>query len=164
AEVLDFRSHKLREHLAAAVPEGGRELRPDPARLRQLLAASQVDWLKAGSVPAMTQMLQAEDTGIRLLYAETLALIRGREASEALARRAVLDLSPEVREQAIVGLRGRPHDEFVPVLVGKLRYAWAPAADHAAEALVALGLKETVPELVRMLGEPDPALPTVIND
>ena len=76
----------------------------------------------------------------------------------------MLDLSPEVREQAIVGLKGRPPDEFVPVLLGKLRYPWAPAADHAAEAIIALGLREAVPELVRMLGEPDPALPTLVND
>jgi hypothetical protein len=37
-------------------------------------------------------------------------------------------------------------------LLAGLRYPWAPVADHAAEALVALDLRETVPKLAKLLG------------
>ncbi len=40
-----------------------------------------------------------------------------------------------------------------------LRWPWKPPADHAAEAIVALQLKDAVPAMISMLKEPDPALP-----
>src|SRR5262249_29981030 len=44
-------------------------------------------------------------------------------------------------------------------LLDGLRYPWAPAADHAAEALVALNDREAIPPLAELLGGPDPAGP-----
>ncbi|MBI1917221.1 MAG: HEAT repeat domain-containing protein [Planctomycetes bacterium] len=148
-------SRKLHEHLGKS----------DPAALRQaLLETEKETWLTPNAIPVMTQILQAENSSVRLLYAEVLGRIRGGEAAEALVRRAVLDLAPEVRERAIRELRTRSRNDYVPLLLRKLRYPWAPAAGHAAEALVALDLKETVLDLVRMLGEPDPTLPTTVTE
>src|SRR5262249_4808835 len=56
-------------------------------------------------------------------------------------------------------LRDRPRADARPVLVRALRYPWPVAADHAAEALVALEDREAAPLLVAQLGQPDPAAP-----
>jgi HEAT repeat protein len=74
-----------------------------------------------------------------------------------------VDLSPEVREEAVNQLRGRPPEESRDLLLHALRYPWAPVIDHAAEALAALGDKEAAPALVPLLDQPDPALPALIK-
>src|SRR5205085_333603 len=43
------------------------------------------------------------------------------------------------------------------------RYPWAPVADHAAEALVALDLKDSVPQIVQRLNESDVGLPVSVR-
>src|SRR5262249_4055473 len=85
-------------------------------------------------------------------------------ASAALAQRAMVDLSPEVREEAVKALMKRPAEDVRDLLVAGLRYPWAPVADHAAEALVALGDKEAVPLLIQMLKEPDPRAPFFVSE
>jgi hypothetical protein len=71
----------------------------------------------------------------------------------------MFDLAPEVREQALIALRERPSGDYRPTLIEGFRYPWAPVADHAAEALVALEDREAIPTLVRLLDEPDPEHP-----
>ena len=93
------------------------------------------------------------------LLVEMLADIKGKEASHALAQRALFDLSAEVREKAVQFLATRPTQEYQGFLVEALRYPWPAAADHAAEALVALNLTAVVPDLVQMLKEPPPGCP-----
>ena len=44
------------------------------------------------------QLLQAENTPVRKLLVEMLGKIKGKEASQALAIRAMTDLAPEVRD------------------------------------------------------------------
>jgi hypothetical protein len=87
-----------------------------------------------------------------------------KSATVALAQRAIFDLSPSVREAAIRALQKRPAEDYRLVLVRALRYAWAPAADHAAEALAALGDFPAVPMLVTLLSRPDPTEPFPIGD
>jgi hypothetical protein len=94
-----------------------------------------------------------------LLLVELLANIKGRAASAALAQRALFDLSADVREAAVRALRDRPRDEYRQALLDGLRYPWPPAADHAAEALVALADREALPQLTALLKESDPAGP-----
>src|SRR5205807_3028252 len=89
--------------------------------------------------------------------------IPGPEATVALARRAVFDLEAEVRRSAVKALKSRDSQHYRPVLLKALRYPWAPAADHAAEALIALDDKAVVPELVVMLKRPDPRAPLTLN-
>src|SRR5205823_6215786 len=88
----------------------------------------------------------------------------GRASELALVQHAVFDLSSEVRGAAIAALDSRPREQFRSALVAALRYPWAPAADHAAEALEALKDREAAPLLVHLLKEPDPSAPVVKKD
>jgi hypothetical protein len=118
----------------------------------------------ASPVPAIVQLLQAEEQPSRSSMIELLAAIEGLSASRALAQRAVYDLSPSVREAALHALRDRPRAEYRHVLLEALRYPWAPVADHAAEALVVLQDREAVPLLRTLLDLPDPGMPTRTQD
>jgi HEAT repeats len=185
AQNLQVLSHKLRLDLSFSVPEGGLDPRIDAAVLRERLVEGHSnavaglwrqnragrnpadtdsrpeDWRQEDAVPTLVQMLQSEDRPVRLLLVELLAAIKGRAAAAALARRAVFDLSAEVREAAVQALANRPRSEFRQVLLDGLRYPWAPAADHAAEALAALNDREALPRLTALLDEPDPAQPAL---
>jgi hypothetical protein len=88
-----------------------------------------------------------------------LAAIKSPQSSAALANRAIYDLSPRVRDVARTELRKRPKHEYRDQLVAGLRYPWAPVADHAAQAIVALDLHEVIPYLNGMLALPDPNQP-----
>jgi hypothetical protein len=155
AERLHVLSNKLRDSLRKSVPTG--DIRPDPDKLRGLLNGR--EWHTAEAIPTLTQMMQAENTPIRLLLVEMLANIKGKEASVALAGRAIFDLAPEVRQKAVEALAKRPATEFKQVLHYGLRYPWAAAADHAAETIAALQMTDLVPNLVDLLKEPSPNLP-----
>jgi hypothetical protein len=96
-----------------------------------------------------------------MLLVELLAGVKCREASAALAQRALFDLSGEVREAAVTALKDRPRDEFRDLLLKGLRYPWAAVADHAAEALVALKDGDSLSRLVELLDRPDPSAPYV---
>jgi hypothetical protein len=179
ADRLHVLSLSLRASLRASVPPG--DVRPDPDRLRALLlgadAARRVrtvgtraprvkpsEWQQPGAVPALVQLLQHENTPIRLLLVELLSEIDGKEAGLALAERALFDLSPQVREKAVQALAQRPREESRKALVGGFRHPWPPVAEHSAEALVALRDREALPALVELLTEPDPTLPFVVKD
>jgi hypothetical protein len=181
AENLHVLSQKLRAGLVAAVAQGGlggNDPRPNEAILRTVLlgeggkdlpsqfqvALNQLqpkpaEWVQPEAVPALLQMLMAENKPLRLLLVELLARNPSREAGIALAQRALFDLSPEVREAAVLALKTRPIDQSRETLVNGFRYPWTPINDHAAEALVALDAKETIRDLVSMLGEPSPTSP-----
>src|SRR5262249_17690022 len=58
---------------------------------------------------------------------------------------------------------GRRPEECGAVLLAGLRYPWAPVASHAAETLAFVGDKGVVPELEKMLREPDPARPFTVR-
>ncbi len=135
----------------------------DVAPLRKALQedkdGKQPAWRRPEAIPTLQQVLTPEPAPVRALFVELLSEIEGRRASVALAQRAVFDLSPEVRRQAVEALRKRPPHEYRQLLVDSLRYPWAPAAGHAAETLVALKDKEAVPLLVGLLKEPSPAAP-----
>ena len=116
-------------------------------------------WRTPEAVPTLVQILQAEDVPYRRLLIWLLADIRGEPATEALARRAVFDVSAAVREQAVNALRSRPFEDYRQTLLTALRYPWPAAAEFAAEALVNLDQAAVVPELVSMLSEPAPDSP-----
>ncbi len=127
--------------------------------LRREREAGGTDWLRPGAVPTLTQILAHEDAPLRHVLIELLDEIPGTPAVEALARRAVFDLSADNREAAVAALRRRPAAEYRDVLLSGLRHPWPPAAEHAAEALAALGDVRAVPDLIGLLDEPDPGLP-----
>jgi HEAT repeats len=185
AENLQVLSRKLRLNMSQSVAAGNLDPRIDAAVLRERVVEGNTkvvagtspqkrvanlyargkagtesrpdDWRQEDALPALVQMLQAEDRPVRLLLVELLAEIKGRTASAALARRALFDLAADVREAAVRALRERPRDEYRGLLLDGLRYPWAPAADHAAEALVALDDRESLPLLTALLDESDPA-------
>ncbi len=157
AQNLQVLSRKLRALIAASFPRDSIETRLDTNVLRQSLLNDY--WQSESAVPAVVQMLQAEDRPVRLLLVELLSEVKGDAASAALVGRALFDLAADVREAAVLALRDRPAAEYRGFLLDGLRYPWAPVADHAAEALVALEDREALPALERLLSEPDPDRP-----
>jgi hypothetical protein len=118
-------------------------------------------WRRAEAVPALVQVLMAEEKEYRLLLVEALGQIADRSATVALARQALFDRSEEVREAAIRLLIERPRSDSRAVLLDGLRYPWPAVAEHAAEALVALRDVDALPMLVKVFEEPDPSAPFV---
>ncbi len=163
AATLGALARKLHAYLDGIAPPDEYGKRQNPTRLRTVLRqerrGKRPEWLRPEAVPALVQILMAEDLPLRLVLVDLLAEIDGKQATIRLAQRAVFDLSPEVRQAALQALRERPRDDARAVFVEALRYPWAPAADHAAEALVALADREAAPLLVALLGKPDPAAP-----
>jgi hypothetical protein len=117
------------------------------------------DWRTPAAVSTLEQVLQAEMTALRLLLVKKLSQIAGPEADSALARRAAFDLCEEVRSAAVDALKSRYSKVARATLVKNLRYPWPPVADHAADAIIGLGDKQVVPELVKLVDLPDPAAP-----
>jgi hypothetical protein len=164
AAILARLSNKLRFYLAKAAPPDDRNKRPNPVLLRELMRVEQrgsrPEWLRPDVIPVLMQLLMHEDKPVRAMLIDLLAEIDGKKATVALAQRALVDLSPELREAAIKNLRVRTPEDYRPEFLRGLTYAWAPIADHAAEALVALQDKGAVPELIALLEKPDPGLPS----
>jgi sugar lactone lactonase YvrE len=168
AEHLQGGSVALRQHLLASVqgaspgrgPAG--DTRPDPKYLHRALTGDGDKfnkWLKPEAVPALQQLLMAENEFVREVLVDQFARIEGKKASVALAQRALFDLNPTVRRQAVEALARRPAAEYRQVLLDGFDYPWPAVADHAAEALVALDLRDTVPALLGRLDRPDPDEP-----
>jgi hypothetical protein len=151
AESLESFSRELRDHL---------DNHGEADVLQLDLLGGHEYWRSEAALPALVQMLQAEDQSHRLLLVDVIARVNGPAASAALARRALFDLSAKVREAAVKALAQRPRNEFRQLLLDGLRYPWPPVADHAAEALVAQNDREAIRPLLAMLAEPDPAGPT----
>jgi hypothetical protein len=163
AATLGALAKKLHAYLDSIAPKDETGMRANPTRLRDVLReerrGKRPEWLRAEALPAMVQILMAEDVPLRLILVDMLAEVDAKPATVALAQRAVFDVSREVRQAASAALRDRPRTESRPILVEALRYPWPPVADHAAEALVALKDREAAPLLVAQLSKPDPAAP-----
>jgi HEAT repeat protein len=133
-------------------------------RLTTEVRGKRPEWVRVEALPAMLQILMHEDTPIRGLLVDLLAQIPEKAATQALAQRAVFDLDADVRGAAIAALRSRSGDEFRSVFIKAMRYPWPPAADHAAEALVALADRAAVPDLVASLQADDPRAPRALGN
>jgi hypothetical protein len=163
AENLNVLSQKLRNHLSNARRQNQSDTRINADFLRAALQnddrVRKGEWEQLEAIPTLVQMLMPEDRAVRMLLVELLAKSSCRQATVALAQRALFDLSPEVREAAISALKDRPAEDYRDQLLAGFRYPWAPVADHAAEALVALDDRDSVLQLVPLLDKPDPAAP-----
>jgi hypothetical protein len=148
----------LRTHLSGAngATIGGEDLL---ARLRG--DSRDGRWSKPRAVPVLRQMLMAEEESVRGVLIEQLSRIKGPAASVALAQRALFEFDASLRRKALEALRDRPVAEYRSVLLKGFRYPWAIVAGHAAEAVVALKLKETVPALRDFLEQPEPSEPFI---
>jgi len=110
--------------------------------------------------PLMLQILQCEQSPFRTLLVEQLARSNGPVATKALAHRCVFELDPSIRRDVVHLSKGRVSPEARQFLLDALRHPYAPFADHAATALAAIGDRESVPTLVKLLDLADPAAPT----
>jgi HEAT repeat protein len=163
AATLGVLARALHAYLDGLAPKDANGKRGDPIHVREVLRRERRGkppaWLRPEALPAMVQILMAEDVPLRLILVDMMADIPGRAASVRLAQRAVYDVSGDVRHAAIDALRQRPIGEFRRTLVDALRYPWPPVADHAADVLAALGDRDAAPLLVALLEKPDPVVP-----
>lgn len=116
-------------------------------------------WRDERMVPALEQILQVDSTDTRVQLVSILSQINSEKAAHTLARRALYDPSPDVRDAAGYALAARPVGQFRRTLIDGFRYPWAPVAQHAAETLVAVNDQGAVGQLVDLLDEPNPARP-----
>lgn len=141
---------------------GGGGGRPNPKVLDEQLNKSGRDhnrWLKTEAIPALQQLLMAEDDAIREVLVDQLARIEGKKAAVALAQRALFDLHPRVRQRALNQLAKRPVGEYRDVLLAGFSYPWPVVAENAAEAVIALQMTDVVGPLLATLDAPDPLAP-----
>lgn len=159
---LSLQIRRLRQVLEAPLANLGDG--PDAQRQREEAVAGGLDrqpWRAAAAIPALEQMLQPEGLPVRHELVAMLKGIGNSDASEALARRAMYDLSAEIRNEAIEVLRTRPREHYGATLLTGFRHPWPQVAWNAAEAAIALNEKRLLPELEKMLDLPDPAAPAV---
>ncbi|MBY0230115.1 MAG: HEAT repeat domain-containing protein [Gemmataceae bacterium] len=104
---------------------------------------------------------QAGTVAQREELVKSLVLLDGKEASRALAQRALFDPHPRLREEAVRALAKRPAPEWLPFLLSALRHPWPPAVEHAAEALAALKRTDLVPAIQAELHRPGPSEPYI---
>jgi hypothetical protein len=160
ARILKNRSRDLRTMMGAALEHNQGWVLAMTLQLNLKKAkVFREDFSNDCAVPTLTQMLQAQEAVVRKVLVEQLGRIENRSATEALARLAVFDISPEVRAEAINALSARPAHEYRDVLLEGFRHPWPPVADHAAEALVTLQDQSSLSLLGELLAEPDPAAP-----
>lgn len=111
-------------------------------------------------IAALMQMLAPESAELRLGLVKYLTAVPHVEATKALARLAIYSPEDDVRAQALESLKVRREKDYTDILVKGLRYPWPAVAKRAAEAVAKLDRKDLIPELVAVLGETDPRLPT----
>ena len=116
-------------------------------------------WTRPERIPALMQVMMAQDGRRRRLLVRQLDKIGGPQASEALARIALFDPEPEIRHEAVSYLEPRPASEYRRLLLRGFEHPWPLVAEHAAEALAALRRTEAVGSLLALLDGPDPRTP-----
>ncbi len=171
AEALHTLSKNLRETAQACMRRG--DPRPNTDDLYEALMPTEWEgrvrpgfrdhdpkqWATPEAVPCVQQILAAESRDVRRLACELLKRIDTPESTEALVRWAVFECDPNLRAAAVEALRPRTRHNVAQQLLVYARYPWPRAAEHAAEALVALNCKWCVPQLAAMYDLPDPDAP-----
>jgi hypothetical protein len=82
------------------------------------------------------------------------------DATQALARLALFSAEEEVRRPALEALKGRRKQDYQAILMQGFHYPLPEVAERAAVAVATLKHEDLVPQLVDLLDEPDPRLPT----
>src|SRR5439155_6920128 len=103
------------------------------------------------------QMCQCEPTPLRRIALDTLRKLDGPKVTETLARVVLFDPDADLRRAAATALLTRPSQLYRPPLLAAFAHPWAPAAEHAADALELLNDRASVPALVRVLAAGDPS-------
>jgi hypothetical protein len=124
---------------------------------RYLGALKEREHTAVALMPALVQILAPMPGELRLGVVAHYRAWKRPEVSVMLARLAVYDPDPRVREDALDALREHPQDQYRAVLVDALCYPWARVAQRAADAAVTLNCQELIPQLIGMLESTDPA-------
>src|SRR5262249_16159093 len=148
----------LRSQSVVSLPAGEKLREPTVTRLKGLhqVLRGQEGRLPHHVTSALYQMVQAEADDTRTLLPEAPATIHTNYATCCLAEGGVYDLSTAVRQAAVKAAATRPREEIRAMLLDGLCYPWAPAAQHAAEALVPLQDRDALPALKKLLDALDP--------
>jgi hypothetical protein len=163
----DLRGLPFRKGAACKLaPEAARRLEKSSIVLRGWLSGAlraslraQEAWHEPEAIPTLRQILTVEDEMTRDVLVDQLAAIKGSQASQVLAERALYELHPRVRKWAVSALRQRLASDYLPVLVRGFEHPWPAVAEHAAEAIASLRIAEAVPRLLALLEAPDPRSP-----
>jgi hypothetical protein len=161
ADDLRSMARDLHKHVQACTSGTGLTATTNADALHELLHQQREghgQWHEPEALPALLQILQAEEAPVRLVLIDLLAGMDDPRADAALAMRAVVDVSAVVREAAVRGLASRPATVSRQLLLAGFRYPWQPAVAHASEALAALNDRGAVPELERLLDQPPPEM------
>ena len=97
------------QRLAGHAAEPPADLAPLRKLLREEKEGKRPAWRRPEAVGTLQQILMPESAPYRRLLVELLDEIGGKRAVAYLAQRAVFDLSPEVRRQAVEALRQAAH-------------------------------------------------------
>jgi hypothetical protein len=122
-------------------------VRRDPARIAE--AHPMLLW----------QMCQCEKDDLRGVMTDVLKILEKPAAIEGLTRIALYDPDSDLRQKAVIALKSRPAEESRPYLIEGFAHPMSCVADHAATALTLLNDRGAVPELIDLLGKPDPNAP-----
>ena len=115
-------------------------------------------------ISALMQMLAAEPPTFRLGLVKHLCGIPHAEATRALARLAIFSAEDDVRSAALTALKVRRERDYTDILVKGLRYPWPTVAKRTADAIARLERTDLVPELLAVLDESDPRMPTTRDE
>lgn len=113
----------------------------------------------SASVASLMQVLGHEDADKRLGLAKYLGELENADSTKALAKLAIFSAETEIRTAAIEVLQKRNAKDYTDILLSGLKYPWPAVAERAGEALVQLGRKDLVPQLIDVLDRPDPRSP-----
>ncbi len=117
---------------------------------------------KSQALTTMDQILQIDHPRVRLEMIEKLREYKDQDAAtigKLIATRAKFDFSPQVRLSAAKALKELAPELYRSTLLDGFSYPWEVVAQHSAEALVRIGDKEAIPQLVAILDEPKPTEP-----
>ena len=111
-------------------------------------------------IGALMQILAAESPELRLGLVKYLTGVPHAEATRALARLAIFSAEEEVRLAATESLACHLGGDYTDILLQGLHYPYPAVAKRTAEAIVRTGRTDLIPELVALLDEADPRMPT----
>lgn len=112
---------------------------------------------------ALAQILAPHGWDTRMGLAKYLAEVENADSTRVLARLAIFSEEKKVREPALAALKTRRAEDSTDVLLAGLRHPWPAAAESAGAAIAKLDRKDLIPELVKLLDEPDPRAPAERN-
>ena len=110
-------------------------------------------------IAATMQMLAPLPEPYRVGLAKRLASMEHADATRALVSLALYAQEEKVRAAAIDGLKLRKSSEPNALLMAGFRYPLPVVPMRAAHALVTLGAKQALEDLITVLEQPDPRMP-----